>query len=174
MGAYYDLPTFALAGASDAKVVDQQAGAEAALTLMADALAGVDLIHDLGYLESGMSGSLAQLAICEETVAWIRQFLAPVPVDDEALALEAIAAVGPAGQFLHSKHTLHHYKEQWYPRLFERDNYNGWQAKGATTLLERAAARVDEILGSHEQPVLPADVDQELARIVATADARVA
>ena len=27
MGAYYDLPTFALAGASDAKVVDQQAGA---------------------------------------------------------------------------------------------------------------------------------------------------
>ncbi len=173
MGAYYDLPTFALAGASDAKVVDQQAGAEAALTLMADALAGVDLVHDLGYLESGMSGSLAQLAICEETVAWIRQLLAPVPVDDDALALETIAAVGPNGQFLHSKHTLHHYKEQWYPRLFERDNYDGWQAKGAATLLERAAARVDEILDSHEQPVLPADVDGELARIVAAADARV-
>ena len=80
---------------------------------------------------------------------------------------------GPNGQFLHSKHTLHHYKEQWYPRLFERDNYDGWQAKGAATLLERAAARVDEILDGHERPVLPADVEGELARIVAAADARV-
>ena len=39
--------------------------------MLADALAGGHLIHDCGYLESGLTGSLAQLAICDEIAAWI-------------------------------------------------------------------------------------------------------
>ena len=53
----FGLPSFSLAGGSDAKTVDQQAAAEAALTLLADSLMGGNLIHDLGYLESGLTYS---------------------------------------------------------------------------------------------------------------------
>ena len=55
-GHYYGMPIFGLAGCSDFKVVDQQAAAEAALTLMGETLGGPNIIHDLGYLESGPVG----------------------------------------------------------------------------------------------------------------------
>ncbi|MBN2125435.1 MAG: trimethylamine methyltransferase family protein, partial [Deltaproteobacteria bacterium] len=78
---FYPLPMFAFGGCSDAKAVDQQAGVEAALTLMANAIAGSHLVHDLGYLESGLTGSLAQLVICDELVSWIRTALEPLEIN---------------------------------------------------------------------------------------------
>ena len=54
MARMYGLPAFGLGGAADAKIVDQQAAAEAALTLLAEAMVGGNIIHDLGYLESGL------------------------------------------------------------------------------------------------------------------------
>ena len=79
---YLDLPMFALAGCSESKVVDQQAAIEAALTLMSDALCGSHIIHDLGYLESGLTGSLAQLVICDEILSWLSHFVTGVDVSD--------------------------------------------------------------------------------------------
>jgi trimethylamine:corrinoid methyltransferase-like protein len=70
----YNLPTFSLAGGSDSKLVDQQAAAEAALTTLADVLMGGNIIHDLGYLESGLTYSFAQLAICNQIVDWVKGF----------------------------------------------------------------------------------------------------
>ena len=75
LAAYYGLPSFGLGGASDSKLPDEQAAAEAALTLLLESLAGVNLVHDLGYLESGKSGSLRMLAVCDELAGWIRCFL---------------------------------------------------------------------------------------------------
>ena len=92
---FYDLPMFAFGGCSESKLVDQQAGIEAALTLMTNTLAGSHLVHDLGYLESGMSGSLAQLVICDELVSWIRTSLAKVEINEETLALDVIDEVAP-------------------------------------------------------------------------------
>jgi len=159
---WYGLPMFSLAGATDAKVPDQQAAAEAALTILIDALSGGHLVHDSGYLESGLTGSLAQLAICDEIIAWVRRVLAPVPVDDEALALELVDEVGIDGSFLESEHTLEHYRERWYPALFERYSYEGWRTRGGQTLLERAAARVDDLLAAHPPPT----VDPVAARAI--------
>ncbi len=52
---FLGLPMFSLAGVSESKAVDQQAAAEAALTLLADTMGGGNIIHDLGYLESPWS-----------------------------------------------------------------------------------------------------------------------
>ena len=76
---------------------------DAALTMLVDALAGGHLIHDSGYLESGLTGSLAQLAICDEIAAWIRAAIAPVEIDDETLALDLIDELGPDGSFLEAR-----------------------------------------------------------------------
>ena len=160
------LPMFALAGCSEAKVIDQQAGIEAALTLMTDVLCGAHIVHDLGYLESGLTGSLVQLAICNEILSWLSHFVAPVDLSDEALALDLIDEVGPDGNFLESDHTYAHFRERWYPHLFERDNYEGWQAAGGRTLAERAADRVKAILAEHEPEALPVDMVQSLEEIV--------
>jgi trimethylamine--corrinoid protein Co-methyltransferase len=165
-----DLPMFALAGCSDSKVVDQQAGIEAALTLMTDALCGSHIVHDLGYLESGLTGSLAQLVICDEILSWLSHFVSGVDVSDTALALDLIDEVGPDGSFLESDHTYEHFRSRWYPGLFERNNFEGWLGKGGQTLAERAAARVEEILTEHVPDLLDEDIVQQHAAIIQRAE----
>ncbi|NIO72221.1 MAG: trimethylamine methyltransferase [Anaerolineae bacterium] len=166
MAHYYNLPSFGLGGCSESKQVDQQAAAEAALTLMAETLGGANLIHDLGYLESGLTGSLAQLVICDEIVGWLGHFVAPVEVNEETLALDLIDEIGPDGQFLDTEHTLTHFREHWYPTVFDRHNYDKWQAAGGKSLAERAAQRVEEILAEHQPEPLPDDVAQAIKAVV--------
>jgi trimethylamine--corrinoid protein Co-methyltransferase len=163
---HYGLPMFSLAGGSDSKAVDQQAAAEASLTMLVDALAGGHLLHDSGYLESGLTGSLAQLAICDEIASWIRAAIAPVEISDETLALDLIDELGPDGSFLEADHTIAHYRERWYPALIDRASYAAWTARGSRTLGERAGARVDELLASHEPPPLPEAATRAIAAIL--------
>ncbi len=166
----YRLPSFGWGGVSDSKTVDQQAAAEAALTLLAESLAGGNLIHDLGYLESGLTFSLVQLAICEELIGWIQAFLGGVEVSDETLAVEVVGRAGPEGQYLNQEHTRRHFRQAWMPDLLERDDHKTWQRKGGKSLGERAAERVTQILAEHRPEPLPAGVQARLDAIVARAN----
>ena len=133
---------------------------------------GGNLIHDLGYLESGLTYSLAQLAICNEIVSWIKGYLKPVEVSDETLALDLIAQVGAHGQYLKAAHTRKHFRDHWYPDLFERGTYADWVQKGSQTLAERAAARVQTLLSEHQVAPLPDQVRTRLDEIVKRAETR--
>jgi trimethylamine--corrinoid protein Co-methyltransferase len=133
---------------------------------MTDYLGGGNIIHDVGYLESGLTGSLAQLVICDEILSWLGHYARPLEVSDETLALDLIDEVGPDGQFLDSDHTLSHFRERWYPSLFDRDNYQGWESAGARTLAERAAQRVESILENHKVEPLPDEIVKSLGDIV--------
>jgi len=169
---HYGLPTLSLAGGTDAKLPDQQASAEAALTMLADVLLGGNIIHDLGYLESGLTYSFAQLAICDQIVDWIKGFLRNIEVSDETLALDEIAAIGPGGNYLTAKHTKNHFRETWYPGLFERGIYSDWVKKGSKSLIERASERVEKILTEHQSEALPDAVQARLREIVKRAESR--
>jgi trimethylamine--corrinoid protein Co-methyltransferase len=163
---YYGLPTFGLAGASDAKVPDQQAAAEAAFSLLIETLYGVHLVHDVGYLESGKCYSFEQLVICDELLNYIKRFMQGLEVSEETLALDLIHEVGHSGEFLGAAHTLKHFREDWYPELFDRDNHDGWLGGGAKTLRQKARERVDAILAEHEPEPLPPDVQKRVDEIV--------
>ena len=166
MAKFYNLPMFSLGGASESKVVDQQAAAEASLSLLFETLTGSDLIHDLGYLESGLTFSFSHLVICDEIVDWIKGFTKDVKVTEETLALDVIEEVGPEGNYLKTEHTLKHYKERWYPDLFERDTYDSWHGKGGKTLSERAGERASLILAEHKPEPLPSKIKEKLQGFV--------
>ena len=168
---HYGLPTLALAGGTDAKLPDQQAAAEAALTMLADVLLGGNIIHDLGYLESGLTYSFAQLAICNQMVDWIKAFLGDIEVSDETLALDEIETIGPGGNYLATKHTKQHFRETWYPDLFERGIFPDWEKKGSKSLIERASERVEKILTEHQPEALPGAVLARLREIVKRVEA---
>jgi trimethylamine--corrinoid protein Co-methyltransferase len=169
MAHYHRLPFFAMGGASDSKVVDQQAALEAALTLFHNVMIGSQVVHDVGYLESGLAYSLAQLAICDEILSWIKRSLKPVVMDEDTLALDLIDEKGPDGQYIDCEHTFDHFREHWYPDLLSRANHSEWSAGGSATLAERAADKVDAILGSHQPEGLPDDVAAAVRGIVAAA-----
>lgn len=166
MSHFYGLPMFSIAGASESKAVDQQAAAEAALSLVVETLAGGNIIHDLGYLESGLTFSLVQLAMCDEIVSWIKGFIKKFEVNDDTLALDVMAKVGPDGQFLNTEHTLNYYKDRWYPSLFERGNYQSWIEKGEKVLAERAADRIEHLLAVHQLEPFPDKIKRRLKEIV--------
>jgi trimethylamine--corrinoid protein Co-methyltransferase len=166
MSHFHGLPMFSIAGASESKTADLQAAAEAALSLVVESLAGGNIIHDLGYLESGLTFSFIQLVLCNEIVSWIRGFMKEFEVSDETLALDVVAAMGSDGQYLGTRHTKKHYRERWYPDLFERTNYETWFKGGGKNLSERAAEKIDKILKEHTPEPLPSEIKAKLREIV--------
>jgi trimethylamine--corrinoid protein Co-methyltransferase len=166
MGKYYGLPVFGLGGSTDSKVMDQQCGMEVTLSLMTALIHGANIVHDVGFMDSGMQSSLALIAIASDTIGWIRAATTGVPVDDETLALDVIDELGPTGDYLSHEHTLRHYKEPFYSSLADKGTYSQWERRGGSAMEERAAQRVEEILARHEPEPLPSDVQQDIKRIV--------
>ena len=163
---YLGFPTWGLAGASDSKGVDAQAGAEATLHIFAQAAAGVNLIHDVGYLDSAMICSPEQLVFGNEVIGMVKHFLKPVRVNRETLAKEVIEAVGPGGHFLTQDHTLAHFREmKWTPGLMNRQPYREWEASGGKNLAETVREKTRRILAEHKPPEMPGKVLDELERI---------
>ena len=99
---------------------------------MLGALSRATLLHDVGYLESGLQSSYDTIVLGDELVGYARALLVEVGVDDEALALNEIDAVGPGGSHLGRGYTRRHHRETWAPRLFDRATHDRWAAAGAT------------------------------------------
>lgn len=158
---FYNLPSFTIAGCTDAQSFDQQASMEAGFNLLMSALAGGNLIHDLGYIGAGLTGSLEYLVLCNEGVGAVKFMTRGLEITPEMLALDVIEKVGPGGHFLTEQHTLDHFRKQMhFTRLFNRNNYDNWQAAGSKTFGENANALLKEILQWHEVPPLAPEVEQ--------------
>ncbi|MCP4719061.1 MAG: hypothetical protein GY860_06345 [Desulfobacteraceae bacterium] len=149
------LPTWGLAGATDSKLIDAQAGAEAALDAVLQALAGVSIIHDVGYMDMGMACSCAMMVLGDEIINWVKRFIQGIEVNAETLAAEITHNVGPGGNYLTQQHTLNHMRrESWQPKLFCKDSFETWQKQGAKSLEQRADERVAQILETHKSKPL--------------------
>jgi trimethylamine--corrinoid protein Co-methyltransferase len=159
---HYGIPTFGTAGCSDAKVFDCQAAAEATLTLFDNALNGVNLVHDIGYLDSAMTGSLELVAFCDEVVGWLRRYLRKLEISEETLALDLIHEVGPDGNFIETEHTLRHVREDWRPTLFDRLDFRRWAEGGSMSMRQRTNRKVREIIENHRAEQLPKHVKKAL------------
>ena len=167
MGRYYNLPVFGLGGSTDSKVLDQQCGIEMTISLMTALLHGANIVHDVGFMDSGLQGSLQLMVIANETIGFLRAATRGVPVDEETLALDVIAEQGPTGDYLQHAHTLKHYREPFYSKLFDKGSYTRWEKRGRQTMEQRAAAVVEKILAEHTVAPLPEEVQAEIKAIVA-------
>ncbi len=172
MARHYRLPMFHFAGCSDAKTFDQQASLEGALWAMLAALSGGNLVHDMGYIDNGMTISYQQLVAMDEVVGMVARFMGGIAVTEETMALDVIDEVGPGGHFLEHEHTLRHFRGNWLPSLLDRTNYDNWARNGKLTLGDRAADRARKLLETHRPQPLPAGVAERLAAVVARAEER--
>jgi len=141
----YNLPIFGTAGATDSKVIDVQAGAEWAYSLLTSALAGTNLIHDVGYMASGMTGSLEALVVCDELTGMVKRLVGGFEITEEALAVELTRDVGPAGHFMEKDHTMNHFRDVWYPGLLSRSGVDDLHGE-TKSILAVARERVADLL----------------------------
>ena len=168
----YGLPIWAYAGASDAKVMDAQAGAEAMFSIITAMLSRADLIHDVAFLEYGSTSSLEMLVMANELVAMSRFFTEGIAINQETLALEAIERVTngePGSIFLADDHTFEHFmRAQFLPKLLDRARYDSWMEAGATSLYDRCNAEAKRILLEHQTEIKPAEIVQAVDRVLQT------
>ena len=150
----YGLPTWAFAGASDAKIMDAQAGAEAIFSIISAMLSRANLIHDVGFLEYGSTSSLEMITMADELVAMSRFFTRGIPVSEQTLALDVIERVtsgGPGSIFLMDDHTFEHFMQaQFLPKLLDRSRYDSWVEAGAMDLYKRCNIEAKRILSEHQ------------------------
>ncbi len=163
MAHHYGLPSFNYAACGDAKGLDEQWALEAALTALAGGLSRGTLLHDVGYMESGLQSSHESIVLGAELVGWTRAFMQEVSLDDEALALGEIAAVGPGGNHLATKYTRRHLRDFWHTRLFDHTVYDRWEAAGSRTLGERLRERTRELVEAPREFALSTSTREELS-----------
>jgi trimethylamine--corrinoid protein Co-methyltransferase len=166
LARFYGLPSFSYAGDTDAKMLDEQWSAEAALTTAYGSLSGATLLHDVGYLETGLLTSYESIVLGNELVGYARQFMREVPVDDYSLALDEIRAAGPGGNHLATKYTRKHHREFWTADLLDHSMHDRWAADGALTLLERVRERVAQLRAAPRPFALSAEQDTALEAIL--------
>ena len=166
LARHYQMPVWGLSGASDSKVVDAQAGAEASYQLLMAHLSGSNLIHDVGYMSSGLVSSMEMLLLCDEIISMVKRIGRGIEITDESLALDVIHEVGPKGHFVDHAHTARHCREPWHPRFFDRNQCEIWQSAGEKDLATVLNERVRKILDEHEVAPLPDEARGELDAIV--------
>jgi trimethylamine--corrinoid protein Co-methyltransferase len=167
LARYYDLPTWGAAGATDSKVVDAQAGIEAAISIMTAFLTRCNLVHDVGYIEYGTTSSMEMLVIADEVIRDVRFIMGGVEVSERTLAREAIHRAKPGGGFLADDHTLDNWRwAQWRPMLIDRTRYDRWVKKGRQDMTARANERARQVLTEHEAPPLSEAAEEAIAEVL--------
>jgi trimethylamine--corrinoid protein Co-methyltransferase len=166
MGRYYGLPTWGYAGHSDSCAMDEQAAADATFSVLVALLAGHNLVHDVGYLEAGLTTSPEMIVFTAEMIGMMRRFSDGMALDAESLALEVIHSVGPGGDFLTAKHTLKHFRDLWQPSLMTRQRAEDWAAAGGPRLGQRLRDKTMALIEQHRPEPLPDSVRAEIGYIL--------
>ena len=133
-------------------------------------MAGANQIYGAGMIESGVTFDCAQLLIDDEMAGMILHVVGGFRVDDETLAVEDIAAVGPFGDFLSLDATMKHMRGQSQPRYLDRRVREDWESRGGSDLYERARSAALEIVESHRPEPLDPDAAKRIRAIVEAAD----
>ncbi len=134
------------------------------------ALAGTNLIYGLGMIESGVTFDYAQLVMDDEIARMVKHVVGGIRVDDEALAVDDIHAVGAFGDFLSLDATMRHMREASQPELIDRRVREDWEARGSSDLYQRSLLKARHILETHHPEPLPDDVRRRIRQIVDDAD----
>lgn len=168
LAEFYNLPVWGVGGSTDAKIIDAQAGLEASMSIYSAMLCRCTVVHDVGYIESGLTSSIEMMIMCDEIIQMARFVTEGVVVNQETLALDAIARAKPGSGFLSDEHTLKHWRTaQWTPRYLDRQQYDNWEKDGSQDLYTRLNERAREILAEHEVPDLSAEVEAVIEDVLA-------
>ena len=168
MAHFYNLPFFCIAGASDSKVLDAQAGLESALSIYMATLNGCNIIHDCGYLEFGSTSSFESILFADEIIDLVKYMLRPLNFNDQTVAFDVIERVMGGSNFLMEAHTVENFRKSlWFPRFLNRDRYETWEKDGKKDLSMKLNEKAKEIYRNHRPVDLPGETLQAIDTILA-------
>jgi trimethylamine--corrinoid protein Co-methyltransferase len=161
---HINVPNYNLAGVTDAKIPDVQAGYEKAFGLALTALAGSNYIHHAaGRIKDGVA--YEQYVIDNEIIGMAKRAARGIQVNEETLAIDQIVAAGPGANFLTSNHTMKFFKDEFFqPQISDRKDRSAWEDAGSLDGRERARREAQKILKNHRPLSIPPAVDAQIRK----------
>ncbi len=169
VGKSLGLPTHAYLVASDAKLVDAQAGLESGMSALVGSLAGINMISGAGMLDFLACVSPEKLVIDAEVIAMTRRLLEGVQPRTETLATAIFTGIDFKGDFLKQKITRQLFREEQHlpSAVIERGSLRSWQDGGKLDSFARARGEVARLLESYQPPEIAPEQRRELVDMVA-------
>lgn len=154
---------------SAANIPDFASGYESANACFAAMNAGAHLLmHAAGWVEGGLCTSYEKFVLDCEIVQSLMQMMEPVRIDEDTLALDEIAGVGPGGHFFGTARTIASFETAFYrPLVSATQNYGAWMEGGGKSAAERATAIWQEALTQYAEPAIDPAIREELSAFVA-------
>jgi trimethylamine--corrinoid protein Co-methyltransferase len=171
MAHYFNLPNFGTAGTSDSQIFDGQAVLEATSSCMMAALSGANLVHDVGLVGNATVVIPDMIVATDEIINMTYHIFPEVNVNEETLAVNILRDVGPGGEFVTHPHTLHHFRDVWYPDLLHRGGARAWKESDQLTFEQRVNARTRDLIESHQPEPLAVDVIEQITDVLRRAEA---
>jgi trimethylamine--corrinoid protein Co-methyltransferase len=144
--------------------VDAQSAYESEMSLWGAVMGHANRIaHGGGWLEGGLVASFEKLIIDVEMMQMMAEFVEPLVVNDETLAIEAMREVQPGGHYFGTAHTMERYDSAFYsPVVSDWTNFENWKEAGGLDSAQRANAIWKQAVNDYEQPPLDPAIVEEL------------
>lgn len=163
------VPVWGIAPAfSSAKSIDFQCGTEKAMAAILAAVFGSHAIFMHGGVHAELTWHPLQAILDDDIAGMVGRFLQGIEITPDALALQVINQVmSGSGNFLEDDHTLRNWKSiEYIPRTADRLSTGEWTAQGKKGALQRAEARMQEILAHQELSYLSNDQSEAIEEVL--------
>ena len=173
MFKYLNLPNIQTAGVTDSKVVDEQSAIETSMNVLSCILTGANLVHDVGFVDSALSGSVEQIVLSDEVIGYARRIVRPLDFNEVSMVRALIEEVGPGGSYITEEHTFENFRDEvWFPSLIDRSAYKVWEVD-KKDFRTRLREKTSDIFYNHKAPEFTEGVQKELQDILISAETRV-
>jgi len=170
-----NLPLRCSGNFTTSKLPDAQAMTEGTMSMLAAIHCGANFIlHSAGFLDGLLSMSYEKFMLDADLCGALHSYLDGVKVDDDQLAVDALAEVGPGNHFFGCSHTMAHYETAfWDSELSDNEPFEKWEAAGSTDAATRANRAWKQRLAEFEAPPMEAGMREALESFVARKKAAV-
>jgi trimethylamine---corrinoid protein Co-methyltransferase len=151
-----------------ANTVDAQSAWESVFSLWGAINGGANFIlHSAGWMEGGLTASFEKTIVDVDLLQMIAEFLEPLTIDDDTLAMDAMREVGPGGHYFGTAHTQSRYQTAFYaPLLSDWRNFESWRDAGSPTAIDKAHTVWQDTLARFSPPPMQPAIQDELNAFV--------
>ena len=126
------------------------------------------VLHSAGFLGGLLSMSYEKLVMDADICGALHAYLDGMVVNDDTLAFDALAELGPGQHLFSTQHTLRHYETAyWDSALDDNPPWETWDEQGGLDYAQRANARWKKLLAEYEAPPIDAATDEALKDFIA-------
>ena len=164
----YGIPTGNVPGYSNSKKIDFQNGYERGMATLINAAAGAHIQEFQGAVSMELTHSPVMAVLDNDITGWIGRLIEGIQVTNETLGIDLINEVGPIpGSYLTTEHTREWWKkEQFRPKVADRECYPEWIKGGKKDALALAKAKVEEILATHKPKPLTLEESKAIDEVL--------